>query len=125
MVKPTFSIYQGKYELAIAYDGLPPSTKEEAMAITVEKWRFLRDHPEVSDNGGHDTCGLCLFCSSYCHNGCPICEYSNGISSCAASPFVDHISAKSDKARKLTAEAELRFLRKVKKWLKARSDNEN
>lgn len=111
----------GFLDLITHFDPDSIQSIEEALNLSIEKWKFLRDylsdpeHIKLPYDGAGDTCGLCLYCA-VCEE-CPVArsgdQCSNGDyinDNCCGTPYTAYKRAQTREDALAAAIAEVAFL---------------
>lgn len=109
-----FAVERGE----VLFTGDEPETEEEALALSIEKWEFICEQGDDVNEGGYNTCGLCMR-HEYC-SGCPIATFT-GEHSCLETPYDDYGYATGTgraghAGRVAAAKREVEFLKQVQAW---------
>jgi len=102
--------------IRLEFIGSKPTNVTEALNLSIEKWKILRDDPEIIFDGSASTCGLCMlyFWDADC-DGCPIYELDRHHLTCRGTPYEDHYRSQGNAERYESARKEVKFLKKVKR----------
>lgn len=94
--------------------------EDDPMTVAIQKWEFIRDHPEVEHTGGRETCGLCRVVDAMEYGtcfDCPVTDYAR-MDSCLGTPFEDWLNAseRNDaEAKRDFAQQEINFLNEIQR----------
>lgn len=107
----------------LVYSGPIPTNVEQAMEMSIAKWRVVSENAGILD-GGTKTCQLCTMFWKFANNGCPGCpivEYGEDgnmdFNICYGTWYAQYYETRE----KEFADKELAFLKKVRSWWNLRN----